>query len=188
MKKIAFAFLTLLGLMAQIQAAGPSASLPSDLLRENVATSIPLLGATPNDEPVRWNWISMDALENDTSRYYYRILDRPIRSATDTIGFVHFACKDFAGTDTVAVKLKWQGNAFADGSLGVWADMDSVTIKDLGAFGNAANGVLTNATPTPVVNSKAYAAIRFILINPLPTNATEKAACKAPELNTRPRL
>jgi hypothetical protein len=144
--------------------------------------SIGLLGATPGAEPAPIEWISMDALENDTSKYHYQLLNKPVVTFNDTIGFVHFACKDFAGTDTLAVKLKWQGNSRADGAS-VWANMDSVTLKDLAANGNAAYGVLTNATPTAVVNSKGYAAIRFILTNILPTNATQKAACQTPILN-----
>lgn len=180
MKKI---LILLLGVAAITQAA----TVVSPIIDGNKGQSIPLFGPSPNGEPIMGKYVYLDTMEVDTSKYVYRLTDKPVWAIVDTIGYVHFACKDSTGTDTLAIKLKWQGNALADGS-GVWANIDSVTLKDLGASGNAAQGVLTNATATPVVNSKAYMSIRFMFTNILGSNANRKSACLAPVLNRHPRF
>jgi hypothetical protein len=120
--------------------------------------------------------IVLDTTEVDTGYINVDILPGSIYSVTDTIGVVSYTCKDSTGTDTLAIVMKWQGNPRPDGK-GVWANVDSTELKDLGASGAAGNGVYTNKTAV-VVNSGGYSLFRFFLKNKLAANANRKSTCK----------
>lgn len=135
-----------------------------------------------------WNGaylIHLDTLEADTGYINLNVLTGQIYSITDTIGTATMTCKDSTGTDTVAVILKWQGNTRVDGR-GVWRNLDSLELKNLGAASAAAQGIYRDTTKA-VVNSGGYPRFRFILRNKLATSVNNKATCKDVQLVRRKR-
>ncbi len=129
--------------------------------------------------------IQLDTSEVDTGLININVLDGQIYSIADTIGVASLTCKDSTGTDTIAIVLKWQGNPRADGR-GVWRNLDSLELKDLGASGNAAQGVYRDTTKA-VVNNGGYSLYRFFLRNKLASNVNRKATCKDVMLIRRKR-
>lgn len=129
--------------------------------------------------------IHLDTSEIDTGYVNFDVLTGQIISIVDTLGVASFTCKDSTGTDTIAIVLKWQGNPRPDGK-GVWRNIDSLELKDLGASGAAAQGVYRD-TSKVVVNSGGYSRLRFFLRNKLATNANRKATCKDAVLIRRKR-
>lgn len=174
MKKTLF---LLLGLALSAQAA----PVASKLLSGNIGQSIPLFGSQRNGEPTQSAVVNLDTSEIDTSKYFYTLVDKPILGALDTIGFVHFAYKDSAGSDSTRVKLIWYGNPRPDGQ-GIWTKIDSVNVV-AGAI-----TTYTAATPTPVVNSKRYAAIMFSIGNLSNSAVGLKSVAKDIVLNRAARI
>lgn len=129
--------------------------------------------------------IHLDTTEVDTGYMWINVLQRPIFTWTDTVGVVSFTCKDSTGTDTIAIVLKWQGNTRPDGK-GVWANVDSIELKDLAASGAAGQGVYRD-TSKVVTTTGRYTMLRFFLRNKLASNANRKATCKDALFFTRPR-
>lgn len=148
------------------------------LLREALDSGGPTGGGKPYLIPIDTNAV-------DTGLVHFDVLSGQIISITDTLGSASFTCKDFSGTDTIALVLKWQGNTRTDGK-GVWRNIDSLELKDLGASGAAAQGVYRD-TSKAVVNTGGYARLRFLLRNKLGSNANRKAVCKDAELIRRKR-
>lgn len=183
MKKTIFAILTL-GLVSFGTAAPPTLS---KILSENKGQSLPLIPSSTSTTPEIGKWIFLDSNEVDTSTYFYSLVDKPIYSVVDTVGVIHFACKDSTGTDTLAVALFWDGNPQADGK-GVWTTIASDTLQNLAAASNAAHGVLTAVTPKMVINTVGYMALRFRFKNVAGSNAARKAACNTPVLNRHQRV
>lgn len=163
-------------------ALGHSAPTYSKALKGNIGQSLPLFGTSSSREPQQSSLIYLDTMEVDTSYFFYDLIDKPVVSLTDTVGFVSFAVKDSVGTDSAAARVVWWGNSRSDGK-GTWSLIDSVT---KGPTGSATT--YAAATPTPVVNSKGYAAIMFTLRNPLLTAVAQKCVVKDVMLNRRPRL
>lgn len=129
--------------------------------------------------------IHLDTGETDTGYIRVNLLQRPIFTWTDTVGNVSLTCKDSTGTDTIAIILKWQGNTRPDG-LGVWANLDSLELKDLAASGAAGQGVYRDTTKVLAVSGR-YVLLRFLLRNKLLANVNRKATCKDVLFFTRPR-
>lgn len=129
--------------------------------------------------------IHLDTSEVDTGYVHLDVLTGQIYSIVDTIGSVSLTCKDSTGTDTIAIVLKWQGNPRVDGK-GVWRNLDSLELKDLGASGATAQGVYRD-TSKVVVNNGGYSRYRFFLRNKLATTAIRKATCKDVMLIRRKR-
>lgn len=151
-------------------------------IKGNIGQSIPLFGSQPNGVPSMSATVNLDTSEIDTSYYFYDLIDKPTTSHTDTVGWVHFSVKDSTGSDSAAARVVWWGNSRSDG-LGVWSQIDSVT---KGPTGSAT--VYAAATPTAVINSKGYMAIRFTLSNPLHFAVAQKCVVKDIVFNRRPRL
>jgi hypothetical protein len=129
--------------------------------------------------------IHLDTSEVDTGVVNFDVLTGQIYSITDTIGSVSFTCKDSTGTDTIAIVMKWQGNPRPDGR-GVWRNIDSLELKDLGAASAAAQGIYRD-TSKAVVNTGGYCRLRFFLRNKLASNVNRKATCKDAVLIRRKR-
>lgn len=175
-----FAFFVLLGLLGTASAANLG---PSDILNQNKGQSIPLFGSSPNSAPSPDAVVNLDTSEIDTSYYFYRLVEKPVASNIDTVGFVHFSAKDSTGTDSCRVRIIWYGNSRTDGRA-IWTKIDSVTYS---ASGSAA-GSYAAGTPTPVVNSKGYMAIMFTVGNPSNSAVALKSVSKNIVLNRRARL
>lgn len=151
-------------------------------IKGNIGQSIPLFGAQPNTIPVMGAQVNLDTMEADTGYYFYDLIDKPVIGTSDTVGQVHFTCKDSTGTDSVGVRVEWQGNMREDGN-GTWASIDTVRLNI-----NTSSNVYTNATPTAVINSKSYMALRFIVKNMKNGSVAQKSVCKDFVLNRRPRM
>lgn len=182
MKKIAFIMLAFLGIAFALPGQdrnGPaSVTNPVLLHLTNLGQVQPLLRESFDSSTTTHGTyvINLDTGEIDTGFIHLDILGAPIFTITDTLGSVGFTCKDSTGTDTIAVILKWQGNARLDGK-GVWRNIDSLELKDLGASGAAAQGVYRDTTKY-LVNTGGFSRFRFFLRNKLLTNANRKATCK----------
>jgi hypothetical protein len=170
--------LFLLAFVAYSQAAAPVAS---DLIRGNIGQSIPLFGSSRSGEPKMGAEVFLDTSERDTSKYFYRLVDKPATGVLDTIGFVHFAYKDSTGSDSTRVKVIWYGNPQPDG-LGVWSKIDSINQQ-----GNAIT-TYTAVTPKAVINANAYMALMFTIENLSNSNVALKSAAKGVVLNRRQRI
>lgn len=132
--------------------------------------SIPLFSQNNAD-------INLDTSEIDTSTRQLFLLNRRIRTYTDTVGTAWMRCDDSAGTDSVGGRLIWYGNHAVEPGRGLWEAIDSVSIA-------VASGVETQ-TRAVVVNSRRYARIRFVIRNQLNPNgsAAEKTVCRDVVLN-----
>lgn len=167
-----FAILTLaLVTLVGAEIIGTAEIIP---LPGNKGASIPVLNRTDAD-------VNLDTSEIDTSARWFNVIDREIRTFTDTIGRVFMRCDDSSGTDSVGGRLIWQGNPHPQGKA-VWTAMDSVSIA-------VASGAETQ-TSGLVVNSSRYSLIRFILRNQLAPggSAAEKSVCRNVRLNISPYL
>lgn len=161
MKKIIFGLLALFAFGAAIAA---SERLPVG----DGGASIPLF--SQNNAP-----IYLDTLERDTSTRQLFVLNRHIRTYTDTLGTAWMRCDDSSGTDSVGGRLIWQGNPSQYGTA-LWENIDSVSI------GPVAGGVETQ-TSKVVINDGRYALIRFIITQQLHFAAAQKAVCQDVRLN-----
>lgn len=170
--------LILLGLAATSQAAAPVAS---NLISGNKGQAIPLFGSSRSSEPKMTAEINLDTSEIDTSKYFYQLVDKPATGVLDTIGFVHFAYKDSAGSDSTRVRVIWYGNPQPDG-LGVWSKIDSINQQ-----GNAITS-FTAATPKAVINSLGYSAIMFTIGNPSNSAVGLKSTAKGVVLTRKQRI
>ena len=142
-------------------------------IEENRGHSLPIFSSNDAD-------INLDTSEIDTSTRWFKVLDRAIRTYTDTIGTAWMRCDDSAGTDSVGGRLISYGNPHPQG-LALWEAMDSVSIA-------VASGVETQ-TRLLVVNSRRYPLIRFNIRNQLAPggSAAEKTVCRNVRLNV-PKL
>lgn len=176
MKKL-FAILTL----ATLASTAEAAPVLSKAIKGNIGQSLPLFGAQRNTIPVMGAVVNLDTSERDTSYYFYELIDKPATGVLDTIGFVHFAYKDSAGSDSARVRLIWYGNPQADGQ-GIWTKIDSINQQ-----GNAITSY-TAVTPAAVINSKGYMALMFTVENISNSAVGLKSAAKGIVLNRRQRI
>jgi hypothetical protein len=174
----------LLFLLAAIAMAslGHSAPTYSKIIKGNIGQSLPLFGSSSSTQPAASSLIYLDTSEVDTAYYFYDLIDKPVVSLTDTVGWVSFAVKDSVGTDSAAAKVVWYGNNRSDG-LGIWTAIDSVTKGPTASASSYAA-----VAPAAVVNSKGYAALMFTLVNPLHAAVAQKCVVKDTRLNRRARL
>lgn len=162
-----------------------SVANPQVLYLDNIGIDIPALRETLDSGKGNPYSIVLDTLETDTGYVEFNLLRKPIFTHTDTLGTLSFTCKDSTGTDTLAIIGKWMGNPRCDGK-GKWDNVDSTELKDLGASGNAAQGVYTTKRAY-VVNTGGFCLYRFFLRNKLNANANRKSTCKDVIFSSRPR-
>lgn len=167
-------------ILLSLAAMGYAQTAKGKQLQDNIGQSLFLFGSAPNGIPSPDALVNLDTAEIDTSYYWYELVDKPINAIADTVGQVHFRCKDSTGTDSMGVRINWDGNSRADGK-GLWALMDSVTL--LGASASS----YVNGTPTAVVNSLGYMAIRFRIKNIKVSAVGLKSTCRDVVLNRRKR-
>lgn len=144
-------------------------------LKDNVGNSRPVMANT--SAPVY-----LDSSEIDTSEIQFDMTDRPTSNYADTVGIAFMRCKDSSGTDTTAGLLKWQMNPCQRNGTcdATWDNIDSVAIL-------VAGGVLTQ-TSKPVINTKSYMRLRFILRNQSAPDVAKKSKCDNILLNSRKRI
>jgi hypothetical protein len=163
-------------ILLSLAALGQAQTTKSKQLLGNIGQTLYLFGSQPNGEPGPDAQVNLDTSEIDTSKYFYELIDRPISGLGDSIvGYVHFRCKDSTGTDSLGVRLWWDGNSRADGR-GTWATIDSVSLLGTGSS-------YLNATPTAISNAKTYMALRFRVKNTKVSAVGLKPTCRDFVLN-----